>query len=500
MARLLHFLVIFTILFQSSSSDDDVKSNSIEEGNLETYAEVASDLLQDPNVQNLGSVVNDFIQSEGGKNIGDALLGSINKEAAAQQILQGLGSIINQKEGQGVDTSSILGNVIGNAIKSSLESKGKDENSEKKLGINLNAELLGTLAQSFLSGGSKKENKGIDMLSILSMLGKFMNQGGGKDGSNNILNLITSAMSLMNIEDQGGENGNKNWFIPALLEKVYNFITTFINSDTGKKLAKMTLGPKVATAFLDKNGQFSTARTMELLQNHSFRRHWIETITKRIATLVAYFTNPETQTRFVKTIEFVLNNFLKNQQFPKAALFDPERLEETITAIINYASTKYLNQKISAKQYVKPAVQYVRDLVRIGQKRGLFGSGIDSKEFSDKLADTINLEIIEPVVRVYRAFQFVKTNAICDKYIFCLINQENPNDPITLPGLKKGLSRATSLMVSWFVTKHSGTSFWTIYDIITEDKHNCKTYYQPICNNFHVEEEKVTTEYVHNEL
>lgn len=50
----------------------------------------------------------------------------------------------------------------------------------------------------------------------------------------------------------------------------------------------------------------------------------------------------------------------------------------------------------------------------MAQKRGFFQG--DSKELSHKLADTINLEIIEPIARVNRAYRFAKKLPKCDRY------------------------------------------------------------------------------------
>lgn len=52
----------------------------------------------------------------------------------------------------------------------------------------------------------------------------------------------------------------------------------------------------------------------------------------------------------------------------------------------------------------------------MAQKRGFFqGTNIDSTELSHKLADTINLEIIEPIARVNRAYRFAKKVPKCDR-------------------------------------------------------------------------------------
>lgn len=96
--------------------------------------------------------------------------------------------------------------------------------------------------------------------------------------------------------------------------------------------------------------------------------------------------------------------------------------------------------------------------------------GVNSTELSNKLTDTINLEIIEPLARVYRAYRFAKRVPECDKYVMCLINQEDQNEVQSLPGLKKALTKAGSVYVSWFLSGKTGTSFWTLYSNAMDEK------------------------------
>lgn len=107
--------------------------------------------------------------------------------------------------------------------------------------------------------------------------------------------------------------------------------------------------------------------------------------------------------------------------------------------------------------------------MRLAQKRGASLKSENIRELSNKLADTINMEIIEPIVRVNRAYRFIKSVPECDRYVLCLVNEVNPNEQLSLPGLKEILSKGSSLLASWFLSEHTGTPFWTLYTDITED-------------------------------
>ena len=67
-----------------------------------------------------------------------------------------------------------------------------------------------------------------------------------------------------------------------------------------------------------------------------------------------------TRFRFTSTVQFFINNFLKGQGIPKAALFDPVHPTETISALLNHLSKRFFGYKYDYKKYVKPAVNYVQ--------------------------------------------------------------------------------------------------------------------------------------------
>lgn len=107
----------------------------------------------------------------------------------------------------------------------------------------------------------------------------------------------------------------------------------------------------------------------------------------------------------------------------------------------------------------------------LAEKKGiLLKEGLDSRALSTKITDSVNLEIIEPLARVYRAYRFAKRVPECDKYILCIINQDDPNLIESIPGLRKALSRAASIYISWFLSGKTGTSFWTLYSSAVDEK------------------------------
>lgn len=258
-----------------------------------------------------------------------------------------------------------------------------------------------------------KEGKGIDpsiISTVLSSLGSMQNTGGNKQGFDmeSILGVLQSSgfglsdilnyapMLMQTIESFVGpeayerekEHEGHAWMLPPGIEKLHLLFDHFMHSDMGKAFIGNIGAEKFIKVFRDENGRLSYAKFVDLLENHSFRRHWIHMITTRLLDFVAYFADPYTQKkytnlqylftlfftlytktygckllicfRFVNTINFFVNSFLKGQGFPKAALFDSTRPTESINSLLNHLSKKLFNAKYNLKPYIKPAVTYVQ--------------------------------------------------------------------------------------------------------------------------------------------
>lgn len=217
----------------------------------------------------------------------------------------------------------------------------------------------------------------------------------------------------------------------------------------------------------------------------------------------------------------VTNGFLQSQGFPKNTQLDMQRPSETLSNLVDYVVRKYLNTKVSSIMYIKPAVGYMKDLIKLGQARGLELKKMNSTDISEKLTDTLNLELIEPVLRVHRAYRFAAQVPHCDKYVLCEINSHDPHETVGLAtGFKAGITRFGSMAAAWFISSQTGTPFWNLFAIVN-DPYNCEvsreqsrsvkfqfiriyllfqSRFPTDCSGFHDGEQHVTTEYVHNEL
>ena len=87
----------------------------------------------------------------------------------------------------------------------------------------------------------------------------------------------------------------------------------------------------------------------------------------------------------------MFNGFLKAQGYPKSTFFDQNRPSETISNLLDHVAKYHLNVKIDSRAYVKPAVSYTKELMKLGQARGLLQ--FNATDLSEKLTDTLNLEV-----------------------------------------------------------------------------------------------------------
>lgn len=90
----------------------------------------------------------------------------------------------------------------------------------------------------------------------------------------------------------------------------------------------------------------------------------------------------------------MLNGFLQSQDFPKKTLFDVQKPSETISNLINHAVKKNLMVDIDSMPYVKQVVGYIKDVLKLGKNRE-FLQQMNTTELSNKLTDTLNLEVGE---------------------------------------------------------------------------------------------------------
>ncbi|KAF5288644.1 hypothetical protein FQA39_LY15339 [Lamprigera yunnana] len=409
-------------------------------------------------------VVESFLQSESGLQIGSVLL-NMGASNNANQIIEGIGAILGNGGTGSLDPSFLR--TAFDVLTSNPEASAKTDQ---------NAPILSWLIEIFGKEGGIE-----NLMSFLPM-------------------VMSSVNSFLETEGQKTDHSGHDWLLPPIIEKVHLVYENFMRTEFGRTIIANFKEMKAVKMFSDENGKFDLGKFGELLENHSFRKMWIEGSTSKISEILTTLFDPNFRKNVIFVMEGEVNNVLKKQGFPKHILFDSKEPIDSLSAIVNFGFKKSVGYQIRSKQYVKPVFEYFKDIYNDVVYQGYFsGKKVDGVELSNKLADIINLEILEPVIRVYRAFRYAKKHPKCDRYVICLINDKATDSVVHLPKIKEFLNKLSSLGASWFLSEHTGTSFWALYTNVMEPS-NCKSLYHESCDDFHAEEIKVKKQYVHNEL
>ncbi|KAL1449722.1 hypothetical protein WDU94_002202 [Cyamophila willieti] len=403
------------------------------------------------------------------------------------------------------------------------------------------AELLGTLASALLNqggsngggssggsglkeavggGGEARKSGGGEWDGLLDLATNFIssaaagqNNGGdsgsGGIGADALLNLLPIMMNSLS----GGHNHNEDprldnvqehashdqasSFLPPFLNTMYEYFLMAKNSEFGRSLYESSGLSTIMETFTDpKTGQFKVDAIFNSLQKAKFRKRWIASCTSFVAQIMKHLSEPNTQLRYLSTAQMLGNNVLQSQGYPKSALLDSNRPTESTITVVNAVLKKQFGMKVDSSQYIRPAVQYLKDVFKVVQEKGLIHSDLSEKEIESRISEVLDTEILEPVLRLYRVYQFTKTNKQCDRQLLCTLN--NKDDA----GLKPTSTRLSSLAGAWFMSGYTGTPYWKLYNAVTEAHSNCVTKYPADCSQFHEEDTIATTDYYyeHNEL
>nr|XP_018909718.1 PREDICTED: uncharacterized protein LOC109038907 [Bemisia tabaci] len=286
-------------------------------------------------------------------------------------------------------------------------------------------------------------------------------------------------------------------FWPPYLEAFKAYWEHFKSSELGEALWSSSHLGSLLRTFVDKDGYFQIDRIFDSMEDHTFRRRWISSLTSFAAEWIKHLAHPATMRRYMNTAQFIGNSFLQSQGYSKAALFDPNRPAASLSILLNAIFKRHFGLQINSGRYIKPAVAYAEDLLRLGERKGMSVSSLSSKDIERKLAESLNEEVIEPLLRVWRAYRYSIKHPRCDRYLICTVSQIMPADNART-GLKPGIKKLTSLVASWFLSRRTGTPFWKFYYAATEN-YVCEKKFPVDCKGFH-EEEEAAGAYRHNEL
>ncbi|XP_043789013.1 uncharacterized protein LOC122712977 isoform X1 [Apis laboriosa] len=435
------------------------------------------------NINGLQGLARAFLDSDGRNEQASNMYEKSNLDSVGQ-IVSGIGSLFSGDEnGQGGIDFSMLRSVLDGVTSSNQ--KDRTERSSK--------------------GVETKQDLGIDLEGIVNIGSMLM----GRNGRNSELIMGLLPMLLSNFAGESNEidgaasnkihdHSGHSWYMPPILENLHVMWDHFSNSELGQTLWEKSGLAKFVGQMSDPEGRIQYEKLLDSFENPSLRRKWIRSLTNYIGEWISHVSDPQIQQRYLNTVQFVGNSFLKSQGFPKSAMFDSTRPAESLSRLVNAIGKRHLGMKMDSSQYIKPAVAYIKELIALASEKGFIMSRINAKGISNRLSDMINNDIINPILKSYRAYKWAIKRPQCASQILCTINEKNELDQ-EQPRLRSVMSKMTSFPAAWAVSNKLGTNFWTLYGAIMEHD-MCIQKYPADCTDFHEEEIRITTENIHSEL
>ncbi|XP_050593896.1 uncharacterized protein LOC126923966 [Bombus affinis] len=450
-----------------------------EEDTSTVFLEAAKSFFSNKdNINGLQGLARAFLQPDGRKEVSNVFGGKSNLDGIGQ-IVSGIGSLFSGNENsQGIDFS-MIGSVLDGVMNSDKSTKRTARSVETN------------------------QEHGIDLENIVNMGSMWMSQRGNSELLMGLIPMLLSNLGDASNEVDSAPNkihdhSGHSWYMPPILENLHVMWDHFSNSELGQTLWKKSGLAQFFGQMSDSEGRIQYEKLLESFENPGLRRRWIRSLTNYIGEWISHISDPQIQQRYLNTVQFVGNSFLKSQGFPKSAMFDSMRPAESLSRLVNAVGKRYLGMKIDSSQYIKPAVSYIKELIALASEKGFIMSRVNARGISNKLSDMINNDIINPMLQSYRAYKWAIKMPQCASQILCTINERNEQDT-EQPRLRSILLKATSFPAGWAVSYKLGTNFWILYGAIMEhDK--CTQRYPADCTDFHEEEIRIKTENIHSEL
>lgn len=468
--------LLFVLLVQGRCENND-------DGDMSrAFIEAAKSFLTDRDaVAGIQNAANAFVQSDAGKQIGDMLSGGerSTENGIGQMLLKVGGMLANGNEGHN--------DISWGSLVETLTSMGESPNKRTARDV----------------GNSKEDNFGFEnMINLGSML---LGQRSNSEALFGFLPMIFDSLNNggnsldSSIPPKKHDHSGHSWFLPPILENLHIMWDHFSNSELGQTLWKNSGLSNIVAQMSDENGNLQFEKILDSFENPTLRRRWIKSLTNYVAEWIAHVSDPTTRQRYLTTVQFVGNSFLKSQGYPKTVMFDANKPSDSITRLLNAVMRRHLGMNIDSSQYVRPAIAYIQELINLASEKGFIMSRISARELSNKLSETINNDITGPILKSYRAYKWSIKHPQCASQILCTLNEKNEGDE-EVPLLRTAIGKIVSFPTAWLVSNKINVNFWSLYGAVME-YNGCMDKYPADCTSFHEEEIRATTENIeHNEL
>ncbi|CAB0007363.1 unnamed protein product [Nesidiocoris tenuis] len=190
-----------------------------------------------------------------------------------------------------------------------------------------------------------------------------------------------------------------------------------------------------------------------------------------------------------------INSVLKSLGYTDKELLKPGPFfADSVILAINNVAKKQFGTRVDSAVYIMPIFTYLNELVQFGSQ-GV--SRLSQRQIEDRISEVVNQEVVETILRVYRAHKHAIKKHKCDRYLLCELNRLATDKKYVV---RPAITKAASLVSAWFLSGQTGTPFWKLYSATTEN-YKCEVQFYSECDEFHEEDTRRTTEYYqHNEL
>jgi hypothetical protein len=310
----LRFLYVVLVVAMVTLTAEQVAKSDHAEEEPNPLIEAAKSLLQDQ-LQNQGpgaaqavsGLLQNFIQSDGGRHLGHMLMGAMksNNGANTADILSGLGSILSTatagqaKGNEGGFDPQLIGQMVSLFANQAMSGDNGDGGTSNNVDVN-NNEIKKGKKRNMAAGN----DAGIDWESVMGLATNFMaaqsGSGGGWEGVLNMLPMLLGAGDGSNevkkIHNRH-EQHKATSYLPPFMETLYDYWEHFKSSELGRTLWQNSGLEATVQLFTDQDGHFEMERIFGSLENASFRRRWVKSLTSFVAEWIAHISDPATQTR-----------------------------------------------------------------------------------------------------------------------------------------------------------------------------------------------------------
>lgn len=131
-------------------------------------------------------------------------------------------------------------------------------------------------------------------------------QGSSIEGFMNVLPVLVNAFSGGHKHSEDPEvedfeeherHARASTFLPPFLSSAYVYWEHFKNSELGTTLWKNSGLGSILKLFIDKDGHFQVDKIFESMENSTFRRRWVRSLTSFVAEWMKHVSDPNTQAR-----------------------------------------------------------------------------------------------------------------------------------------------------------------------------------------------------------